>query len=75
MKNPKIDPLIENWLASKNWKLLPFQQEAWQRYQEGKSGLISVPTGAGKTYAAYLPALAELHSHAEKGLQIFISPP
>jgi len=75
MKNPKIDPLIENWLASKNWKLLPFQQEAWQRYQEGKSGLISVPTGAGKTYAAYLPALAELHSHAEKGLQIlYITP-
>lgn len=38
----------------------PFQVEAWRAYTAGGSGLIHVPTGAGKTYAAYFGALAEM---------------
>src|SRR5689334_7325600 len=52
--------LINGWLASKGWRAWPFQQQAWDAYTAGKSGLIQVATGAGKTYGAYLGPLAEL---------------
>lgn len=66
---------ILSWYKVKKWKPLPFQVEAWDRFSEGKSGLISVPTGAGKTYAAYLPALNKLHQNPGKGLKIlYITP-
>ena len=71
----KHDNLILQWFSKKGWKPLPFQKEAWERIHEGKSGLISVPTGAGKTYAAYLPALSKLHEAPSKGLHIlYITP-
>ncbi len=74
MKNKARDLLL-SWLKEKNWTLFSFQKEAWKQHQKGESGLISVPTGAGKTYAIYLPALAELIEKAEKGLQIlYITP-
>lgn len=73
MKND--NPILE-WLSQKSWKLLPFQQEAWEKIHAGKSGLISVPTGAGKTYAAYLPALSRLHAApGKKGIQILYLTP
>jgi ATP-dependent Lhr-like helicase len=52
--------VIEGWLASRGWRAWPFQREAWDAYDAGKSGLIQVATGAGKTYGAYLGPLAEL---------------
>lgn len=74
--NKPQGPLL-GWIEKKGWKFLPFQEEAWERIHEGKSGLISVPTGAGKTYAAYLPALSQLLQApiTAKGIQIlYISP-
>lgn len=38
---------------------MPFQQAAWDAFFEGESGLLAVPTGSGKTYAATLAAIAE----------------
>ena len=32
----------------------PFQEEVWQAYLGGESGLIHAATGTGKTYAAWL---------------------
>src|SRR5436853_5242359 len=52
--------IIDRWLASKGWRAWPFQQQAWEAYGAGHSGLIQVATGAGKTYGAYLGPLAEL---------------
>lgn len=67
--------IITQWLSNKGWRLFPFQKRAWKEIHSGKSGLISVPTGAGKTYAAYLPALAQLHEAPGKGIQIlYITP-
>jgi ATP-dependent helicase Lhr and Lhr-like helicase len=66
---------IQNWFTHKKWVPLPFQMEAWKLIFTGASGLISVPTGAGKTYAAYLGALANLHANPKKGIQIlYITP-
>ncbi len=71
----KDDNIILQWLSKKSWTHFPFQKEAWKLIYEGRSGLISVPTGAGKTYAAYLPALSKLHESPGKGIHIlYITP-
>lgn len=48
------------WFASKGWTPRPFQRQTWDAYARGHSGLLHVPTGAGKTYAAYGGPLAQL---------------
>lgn len=48
------------WFAGRGWTPFEFQTQAWDTYSAGRSGLIHVPTGAGKTYAAYGGPLAEL---------------
>lgn len=69
-----MEPL-EAWFKSKGWVPWPFQKEAWEKALARKNGLISVPTGAGKTYAAYLGPLLDIHSQGEEGLQIlYITP-
>ena len=66
---------IKNWFARKGWTPWPFQEEAWKKALQGKSGLISVPTGAGKTYAAFLGPLADIHANHAEGLQILYLTP
>ena len=51
---------INDWFASKEWTPWPFQKKAWRAYLKGEHGLIHVPTGSGKTYAALMGPLAEL---------------
>lgn len=58
---------IEQWFARRGWAPHTFQRATWDAYQRGESGLVHVPTGAGKTYAAYLGALADLIDHDETG--------
>ncbi|MBX3406756.1 MAG: ligase-associated DNA damage response DEXH box helicase [Phycisphaeraceae bacterium] len=63
------------WMAGRGWKPWDFQQQAWAAYARGESGLINVPTGAGKTYAAYLGPLAELLDGPTDGLAVlFVTP-
>jgi len=50
---------LSDWMRSQGWEPFPFQQETWQAYLEGKSGLIYAATGTGKTLAAWLGPLAE----------------
>ncbi|UIR57709.1 ligase-associated DNA damage response DEXH box helicase [Sphingobacterium sp. SRCM116780] len=50
------------WLKSNKRKPFPFQEQAWQSYLEGYSGLVNAPTGFGKTYALFLaPIIAYLN--------------
>lgn len=62
--------LMEGWMLSKGWQPWGFQREAWDAYARGEDGLVQVPTGAGKTYAAVLGPLMHLadelakHGHA-----------
>jgi ATP-dependent Lhr-like helicase len=51
---------------------MPFQESAWAAWLRGESGIIQVPTGAGKTYAAYLGPLAEIA--AQGGSLLYLSP-
>ena len=61
------DPLapIEAWFERKGWTPMPFQRRCWQAFLEGRSGLVQVPTGSGKTYAAVMGPIAELLAAAQ----------
>ena len=52
--------MIRQWFSSRGWTPWQFQEQTWEAYAAGRSGLVQVATGAGKTYAAYLGALGEL---------------
>jgi len=77
---------IERWFASRGWTPFEYQRRAWAASRDGASGLIHVPTGAGKTYAAYLGPLSRVIDalpraasprghHFERGLRIlFVTP-
>ncbi len=62
----------QHWFQSQDWKIFPFQQQTWEAYLAGRSGLINAPTGSGKTYAAFLgPALENLAFSSQiKGLRL-----
>ena len=51
---------IEAWFAGKGWTPMAFQRQCWTSYLAGESGLLQVPTGSGKTYAAVMGPIAEL---------------
>ena len=68
---------IEAWFEAQGWTPLPFQRRCWQAYLEGQSGLIQVPTGSGKTFAAVMGPIARMleESPAPKGLRLlYITP-
>lgn len=66
---------IIQWFAQKGWQPLSFQLEAWESYLTGYSGLIQVPTGSGKTYAAIMGPLADMLASPKSGLQLlYITP-
>ncbi|QDV31806.1 putative ATP-dependent helicase Lhr [Planctopirus ephydatiae] len=53
---------MRDWFTSRGWQPFPFQEEVWQNYLAGESGLVHATTGTGKTYAAWGgPLLRALH--------------
>jgi ATP-dependent Lhr-like helicase len=55
----KGQKVIQQWYKEKQWKQFPFQKEMEEAYLSGFSGLLNAPTGSGKTFALFLPFLAE----------------
>lgn len=74
VKESRLSPILE-WFERQGWEPLPFQQETWAAVLAGKSGLIQVPTGSGKTYAAVMGAIAQMLSDPRKGLQLLYLTP
>ena len=69
-----LSPILA-WFKRQKWKPLPFQKETWEAYLTDKSGLIQVPTGSGKTYAAVMGPIANMLATPGKGLQLlYITP-
>lgn len=69
-----LDPIL-TWFTRQGWQPLAFQQAAWEAYLAGHSGMIQVPTGSGKTYAAVMAAIAQMLAHPQAGLQLlYITP-
>lgn len=61
---PQISPEVQfdetdaaRWFAENGWTPFDFQTAAWRARLADEEGLILAPTGAGKTYAAWLGAL------------------
>lgn len=62
------------WMKGRRWKPLPHQLALWDAIDKGESGLLQMPTGAGKTYAAFFGFLPKL-GQGENGLQLlYITP-
>lgn len=51
--------VIKNWLSAKGFQPFPFQEETWQMYVEGLSGIVNAPTGFGKTYSVFLATIID----------------
>lgn len=63
------------WFNSRGWRPFAFQQETWEAYAVGKSGLVNAPTGSGKTYSLAMPILLEgLGTKPAKVQAIWITP-
>ncbi|BCQ22478.1 ligase-associated DNA damage response DEXH box helicase [Caballeronia sp. NK8] len=58
-----IDERIARWFDERGWQPFAFQREAWREIERGASGLLHATTGAGKTWAVWLGALAA-YAHA-----------
>ena len=72
MKTQKdLSPAL-NWFNSKGWQAFDFQQQCWNAYLHGKSGLLNAPTGSGKTYAIWLGCVLQALQNPKKakGLQV-----
>lgn len=50
---------VIKWLKSKKKKPFKFQNDAWQYYAEGYSGLVNAPTGFGKTFSLFLAVVID----------------
>lgn len=60
------EKIIQSWYKTKKWQQFPFQQEMMEAYLYGLSGLLNAPTGSGKTFALFLPFLADyINQHPE----------
>ncbi|KND58608.1 Helicase domain protein [Candidatus Burkholderia verschuerenii] len=53
-----IEDRIARWFAERGWTPFPFQRDMWREVERGASGLLHATTGAGKTWAVWLGALA-----------------
>lgn len=74
LSSPHLAPILD-WFSRQGWTPLPFQMETWNAYLAGHSGLIQVPTGSGKTYAAVMGAIADmLHQPGEGLMLLYITP-
>src|ERR1043165_1304624 len=51
--------VVRTWLAEKGLKPFAFQEEAWQAWCRGESGLVNAPTGFGKTFSIFLAAVID----------------
>ncbi len=54
----KGQEIISAWYKSKNWEQFAFQKEMEEAFLSGFSGLLNAPTGSGKTFAMFLPFIA-----------------
>ena len=56
---------IKAWLKSNKRKPFQFQEDAWQYYLDGYSGLVNAPTGFGKTFSLFLAVVIEALNASE----------
>jgi len=50
---------IVRWFNQKGWEPFSWQTEVWEKFRSGSNGLLNAPTGTGKTFALFMPALMQ----------------
>jgi len=67
---------VQTWFETRHGQPTPVQSRAWPVVKTGEHALISAPTGAGKSLAAWLPLIDRLYrSPAGHGVRVlYISP-
>lgn len=77
MQKSKGGKIVREWLAQKGLKPFAFQEDAWEQYLLGHSGLVNAPTGFGKTFSLFLAVVIEwidrepkFKSKTKNGLQM-----
>jgi ATP-dependent Lhr-like helicase len=66
---------VEEWFRRQGWRPMPFQRQCWKAHLQGHSGLIQVPTGSGKTYAAVMGPIARMLTQPRPGLRLLYLTP
>ena len=67
---------IKQFFFSNGWEPLPYQVESWKAFLKGENGIIQVPTGCGKTYAALMGPLSQIEDPKNnKSVQILLITP
>ena len=67
---------IKQFFFSNGWEPLPYQVESWKAFLNGENGIIQVPTGCGKTYAALMGPLSQIEDPKNnKSVQILLITP
>lgn len=65
--------IIQNWMSEKGWRPFSFQQQTWERFGNGYSGMVVAPTGFGKTFSVFLAVISDFMNKPEsyaKGLKL-----
>ncbi|HET6513250.1 MAG TPA: ligase-associated DNA damage response DEXH box helicase, partial [Candidatus Kapabacteria bacterium] len=57
---------VHQWFARNGWKPFEYQEQAWQAYLDGRSGLVHAPTGTGKTYSVLMGPILEYLQSASR---------
>ena len=60
IKQNNLISKIEQFFSTNGWEPLPYQIESWEAFLNGENGIIQVPTGCGKTYAALMGPLSKI---------------
>lgn len=63
----RFDPLTQEWFRACFTAVTEPQRQGWPEIQAGRDVLISAPTGAGKTLAAFLSGIDDLVRDARAG--------
>jgi ATP-dependent Lhr-like helicase len=57
MSSKQGQKIIEKWFQQKGLTPFDWQKNVWEKIQQDKSGLLNAPTGSGKTFALFMPAI------------------
>ena len=49
--------IIDKWFQKNGLTPFDWQRNVWENIRQNKSGLLNAPTGSGKTFALFMPAL------------------
>ena len=70
-----LPPILTDWFTARGWHVRAHQYEMLAAAARGEHVLLVAPTGAGKTMAGFLPALADLITTPTEGLHtLYVSP-